>query len=400
MNSPTPSPGALAGVRVLDLSRVLAAPYCAQLLSDYGADVVKVEQPGGGDSTRQWGPPWMGDQSAYFAAANRNKRSITVNLKSERGRDVIRRLAARSDILLENFLPGTLDRLGLGYDALAAVNPGLIFCSVTGYGQTGPWRDRPGYDLVIQAQSGMMSITGPVDGPPVKAGVAVADLAAGLFAASAILAALHHRHATGRGQRIDVALFDAQLAWLANVGQNVLAGAPARRYGNAHASLAPYQVFDTADGQIAIGVGTDDQFRKLCDLAGCQELWADARFQTNPGRIAHREALIPQLQARLREFTTNQLDTLCEAVGVPAGAIMTPGEALAHPQAAARDMVVGISEPNRGDIPVLGPVAKMSGTPPSIRSAPPLLGEQTAAVLAELGYAPAEIEALRTEGAV
>ncbi len=400
MTNPSPTPGALAGIRVLDFSRVLAAPYCAQLLSDYGADVIKVEQPGGGDGTRQWGPPWMADQSAYFVSVNRNKRSLTLNLKTEGGHDVARRLAATADIALENFLPGTLDALGLGYPALSALNPRLIYCALTGYGQTGPWRDRPGYDSVVQAQGGLMSITGPADGAPSKVGVAIADLTAGLFAASAILAALNHRHASGRGQYIDVALFDAQLGWLANVGQNALAGSPPLRYGNAHASIVPYQTFDTADGQIVMAVGADGQYRKLCEIAGCPELWDDTRFQTNPGRVAHRAELIPRLQAYLKLRRTEEWDTLCAAAGIPAGAILDVPAALAHPQAQARGMVQTINDPRAGDIKVVGPVAKLSATPASVRGAPPRLGEHTDEVLAELGYTAAEIAQLRASGAV
>ena len=399
-HEPPPAPAALAGIRVLDLSRVLAAPYCSQLLADYGADVIKVEQPGLGDSTRQWGPPWMADQSAYFVSVNRNKRSITVDLKSAEGKDIIRRLARQADVAIENYLPGTLDELGLGYAALSALNPGLIWCALTGYGQTGPWRDRPGYDFVIQAQGGLMSITGPEGGPPSKAGVAIADIMAGMFATSAILAALHHRGATGRGQFIDVALFDAQLAWLANVGQNALAGAPARRFGNAHASIVPYQTFDTADGQIALAVGSDGQYRKLCAIAGCPELWEDARFQTNPGRVAHRTELIPRLQAYLLRRSTAEWDALCAAAGIPAGAIQDVGTALAHPQARARGMVQTVADPKAGELPVLGPVAKLSETPATIRRPPPRLGEHTDEVLAELGYTGADIARLRAAGAV
>ncbi|MBX7213495.1 MAG: CoA transferase [Thermoflexales bacterium] len=398
-SSPRPS-GALAGVRVLDLSRVLAGPFCTQVLSDYGAEIFKVEQPGSGDGTRQWGPPWMGDQSAYFTAVNRNKQSLTVNLKHPEGRAVIARLAGQCDVLIENFLPGAMDEMGLGYAALSAGHPGLIYCAVTGYGHTGPWRDRPGYDLAIQAQSGLMSITGPADGPPSKVGVAIADITAGLFGVSAILAALLHRERTGRGQFIDIALLDAQIGWLANVGQNALAGVTPQRYGNAHASLVPYEIFDTADGKFAVAVGADGQFRKLCDLLGATELKAEPRFATNPGRVTHRAELIPRLQVHLRRFTTTALDAACAAAGIPAGAIQDVPTALAHPQTQARGMTPTLVDAHSGPIRVIGPVAKMSATPPAVRSAPPRLGEHTELVLRAAGYSDDEIAALRAGGAL
>ena len=280
---------ALQGIRVLDLSRVLAAPYCTQLLGDYGAEIIKVEQPGSGDGTRQWGPPFVGEQSAYFLSVNRNKQSVTMDFKTEVGASLIKELAAHCDVLIENFLPGTLARVGLDYDTLRELHPGLIYCSVTGYGQTGPYKDRPGYDFVIQAQGGLMSITGEPGGEPMKVGVAIADITTGLFAANAILAALHHRQKTGRGQYIDVALLDSQVAWLANVAHNYLAGEVPVRYGNAHASIVPYQTFATSDSFIAIAVGSDAQYQRLCACAGCMALWDDERFRTNPGRVRHRD---------------------------------------------------------------------------------------------------------------
>jgi crotonobetainyl-CoA:carnitine CoA-transferase CaiB-like acyl-CoA transferase len=267
------------------------------ILGDYGADVIKVEEPLSGDGTRSWGPPWVADQSAYYLAANRNKRSLTVNLKTAEGTAIVKRLAAMSDILIENFKPGTAVRMGLGYDDLAAENPGLIYCSLTGYGQTGPYRDRPGYDFVIQAQGGVMSVTGPADGEPYKVGVAIADITTGLFAATAILAALHERTASGKGQALDVALLDTQVAWLANVAQNYLAtGVTPGRFGNAHPSIVPYETFPTCDGAIAVAIGTDDQYRKFCLQIERPDLCDDARFRTNAGRVAHRDELIPLLQ--------------------------------------------------------------------------------------------------------
>jgi crotonobetainyl-CoA:carnitine CoA-transferase CaiB-like acyl-CoA transferase len=272
----------LNDLTVLDFSRVLAGPYCAQLLGDYGASVIKVEQPGAGDGTRQWGPPWIGEQSAYFLSANRNKRSLTLNLKSTAGIEVAKNLIVQADVLIENFLPGTMDKLGLGYEAAKTINPRLIYCAITGYGQTGPYKDDAGYDFMIQAQGGLMAITGPAEGEPYKAGVALTDVITGLFAANAILTALHHRERSGEGQFIDVALFDAQVASLVNVAHNALAGAPSQRYGNAHANIVPYQAFATRDGHIALAVGTDSQFRKLCDLLQRDDLKRDSRFNTNP----------------------------------------------------------------------------------------------------------------------
>lgn len=387
--------GALAHIRVLDLSRVLAGPYCTMLLGDYGAEVIKVEQPGKGDSTRAWGPPWVGTQSAYFLTANRNKKSIAVDLKTAAGQDIIRRLATLSDVVVENFKPGTLTRFGLDYAALSKLNPRLVYCAITGYGQDGPYRDRAGYDFIIQAQGGIMSITGPRDGEPYKVGVAIADITTGLFAANAILAALHARAQTGQGQYIDVALLDSQIAWLANVAHNYLATAePPARYGNAHPNIVPYETFATADGQIAVGIGTDVQFARFCAAAGRPALAEDARFATNAARVANRETLIPLLQALFRSRpAANWLDLLND-LGIPAGPINSVSDALNDPQVRARGMVQTVDDPQQGPIDLLGPVAKLSGTPANVRSAPPLLGAHTVEVLRDvLELSPEEIEA-------
>lgn len=399
------SPAALRGIRVLDLSRVLAGPFCAMQLADLGADVIKVEQPGYGDATRHWGPPWIGEgegrQSAYFISVNRNKRSLTLNLKREEGRAIARRLAAQADVLVENFKVGTAARWGLDYETLRAANPGLIYCAISGYGQTGPDRERPGYDFIVQAEGGVMSITGPAEGPPYKVGVAVSDVVAGLYATTAVLAALRHRENTGEGQYIDVALFDAQLAWLANVASNhLVSGETPGRYGNAHPNIVPYQTFPTADGHLALGVGSDGQFRRLCAVLERPSLAEDRRFRTNPERVAHREALVAALAAAFRARPTAAWIAALRAADIPAAPINDVGQALSHPQTAAREMVTAVSHPQTGSIPLVNSPLNLSAAPPAIRRPPPLLGEQTTAVLAELGYDAAEIERLQEQGVV
>ena len=405
--------GPLDGVLVLDLSRVLAGPWATQMLGDLGAEVIKVERPGEGDDTRAWGPPFVtgadgapGD-AAYFLCANRNKRSLTVDLATPEGAALVRALAARADVLVENFKAGALAKYGLDPAALRQANPRLVYCSITGFGHTGPYAARAGYDAMIQAMGGLMSITGPADGAPsgepMKVGVAVADLFAGMYAASAVLAALLHARATGEGQHIDMALFDAQAAMLANQASNYfVSGVAPGRLGSGHPNLAPYQPYRTRDGALVIAVGNDGQFGALCRAIGEAALGEDERFVTNALRVKHRLALNDLLQGALARRTTADWITALEAAGVPCGPINSIDQVFAEPQAVARELVV---EQDRADLP--GPIRtvaspmRLSATPVSYRRAPPILGADTGAVLSEyLGLSQDEIAALQAKGVV
>ncbi len=391
----------LDGVRVVDLTRVLAGPYCTMMLADMGADVIKIEMPGRGDDSRAWGPPWAGTESAYYLSANRNKRSITLNFRTEGGRRVLLDLVRRADVFIENFIPGTLDRLGLGYNDLKQVNPGLVYCSVSGYGYDGPYATRPGYDFIAQAEGGIMSVTGEPEGPPMKVGVAIADITTGMFAAAAILAALRHRDRTGQGQRVEVSLLESVVGWLANVAMNYLvSGELPRRYGNAHPNVVPYQAFATTDGWVAIGVGNDAQFRRFCDVIGRPELADDPRFKTNSDRVINRDALIPILEAVFKTRTTDEWIEALTAAELPCGPINTLDRVFQHPQVLHRRMVEEIEHPTAGRIKLVGIPYKFSETPLAIRRHPPTLGEHTEEVLRELGYSEAEVAALRAEGAI
>lgn len=396
-----PASAALAGIRVVDLSRILSGPVATMVLADLGADVVKVENTKDGDDTRQWAPPYQGTEAAYFLAANRNKRGISVDLKSEQGREFVLRLTDRSDVVVENFRPGTADRLGLGYRALSARNPRLVYASVSGYGQTGPWAARPGYDAIAQAQSGMMSITGEAGGPPLRPGVATADIGAGMWATIGILAALHARDATGRGQHVDVSLLDGQLAWLTYVAGGWFAtGTSPGPLGSAHPTIVPYQALPTGDGHLMIAAGNDKLFQRLAAAIGVPELAHDPRFAGNPDRVRHRAELIPLLQAALSRRGSAEWAELLDAAGVPCAPIATVEEALTSPQATARDMVVEFDHPTAGRLRTVGSPLKLSHTPVGFRAAPPLLGQHTDEVLAEAGYSPEEIADLHATGAV
>ena len=393
-------PQALADLKVLDLSRVLAMPYCSMMLGDLGAEIIRVERPGVGDETRHWGPPWVGELSAYYLCTNRNKKGITVDLKKKEGQEIIRRLAERSDILLENFLPGDLAKMNLGYEDIKALNPKIIYASVTGYGQTGPYRDQPGFDFILQAQGGLMSIIGEEEGPPMKVGVAIVDITAGLFACSAILAALHYREKTGVGQHIDMALLDAQVAWLANQASNYLvSGKVPRRMGNAHPNIVPYETFAAKDGiYIALGVGNDNQWRKFCKLAGIEPLLDDPQYATNPKRVENRKKLVPLLQeVFLRKDSGEWLKLLSEAE-IPVGPINTIDRVFADPQVLARQMLVEMEHPKVGKFKVVGSPLKLSETPVEYRIPPPLLGEHTEEVLRKvLGYDKETVSRLKEE---
>ncbi|MGU7842765.1 CaiB/BaiF CoA transferase family protein [Burkholderia sp. AW33-5] len=405
--------GALSHIRVLDLTRVLAGPWCAQTLADFGADVIKVERPGAGDDTRHWGPPYLKDangddtaEAAYYLAANRNKRSVTVDIATPEGQQIVRELAAQSDVVLENYKVGQLKKYGLDYEALRAVKPDLVYCSVTGFGQTGPYAHRAGYDFIVQGIGGFMSITGERDsepgGGPQKAGVAIADLATGLYSTIAVLAALAHRDRTGEGQYIDMALLDVQVALLANMNTNFLAsGKPPVRWGNAHPNIVPYQTFQTRDGWIIVAVGNDGQFRKFVEAGGRPELADDERFATNPSRVRHRDTLVPILAEMVK--TRGKADWIgaLEAAGVPCGPINELDEVFDNEQVVARGMQVSLPHPCGADVKLVRNPIRMSATPPDARTAPPLLGAQTEDVLRDmLGYDEARIAALKAKQAI
>ena len=404
--------GALSHIRVLDLSRILAGPWAGQILADLGADVIKVERPGPGDDTRGWGPPWIKDDqghdtsvAAYYLCANRNKRSITVDITQPEGQDSVRRLAAQSDVVLENFMLGGLKQYGLDYDSLKAVNPRLVYCSITGFGQDGPYAPRAGYDFLIQGLGGLMSITGRPDGEPgagpMKVGVALTDILTGLYATNAVLAALAWREQSGEGQYIDMALLDVQVACLANQAMNYLAtGSNPRRMGNAHPSIVPYQDFTTADGHMILAIGNDGQFARFCEVAGRPELAADARFATNRARVENRAELIPLMNEITATRTTAEWIAQLEARAVPCGPINGLAEVFADPQVQARGLAVKMPHPEAGEVPLVASPIRLSKTPVEYRRAPPLVGEHTDEILADLGVDAAGIAGLRERGVV
>jgi crotonobetainyl-CoA:carnitine CoA-transferase CaiB-like acyl-CoA transferase len=384
----------LAGKRILDLSRVLAGPWCTMILGDLGAEVIKVENPKSGDDTRGWGPPYAAGESAYYLCANRNKKSVVIDLSCAEGQAAVKALAATSDVLVENYKLGGLDKYGLDYATLLAQFPDLIYCSISGYGRQSPRAAEPGYDYVIQAEGGLMAINGDVDRPPVRVGVAVADLFTGMFAAQAILAALIAKDRDGLGQHIDMALFDSQLAMLANVGSSCLVSdEEPKRFGNSHPSVVPYQTFETADGQIVIAVGNDHQFGILCrDLLGRADLASDARFATNAARVQHRGELIPLLEPLIAAHLSEWWIAALKKAKVPCGEVRPMKEALSAAETLARGMVQSVSHPLAGTVPLIGSPLKLGGTPVVDPKAPPLLGEHSEAILGGLlGYDAAMI---------
>jgi formyl-CoA transferase/CoA:oxalate CoA-transferase len=388
-------------VRVLDLSRILSGPFATMVFADLGADVIKLENPETGDDTRQWAPPYQGDQSAYFLAVNRNKRGIAVDLKTEPGRAIALRLAERADVVVENFRPGTAARLGLGYDALSALNPRLIYASISGFGQTGPYASQPGYDAIAQALGGLMSVTGEARGEPVRMGNSAADIGAAMWAAIGILAALHAREASGHGDWIDISLLDGQIAWLTYLAGGYFAsGDVPQRYGSAHPTIVPYQALRTADGHLMVAVGNDTLWQRFAPLIGLPELVDDPRFATNPDRVVNRAALIPLVEAALATRGSAEWTEELARVGIPAGAINTIDKALVHPQVQARDMVQSIEHPTAGTLRMTASPIKLNSYRSTPRRPPPLLGEHTDEVLGELGYSADDISALHRDDVV
>lgn len=395
--------GPLDGIRVLDLSRILTGPLCSMLLGDLGAEVIKIEIPKTGDDTRQWGPPFIHGESAYFLCINRNKKSVTLDLSKAEGREIIYNLAEKSDVLLENFRPGVTERLKLDYPILAKKNPRLIYCSITSYGYSGEYRDRPGYDLILQAMGGLMGITGESQRPPVRVGVALSDIGAGMYAATAILAALAARGRTGRGQWIDVSLLDCTVSWMTYMAANFFAtGEIPERMGSAHPTIVPYQCFEASDGQfIALAVGNDKLFQTFCRAIHRDELAIDERFSTNPDRVKNRNQLVPILEQLFKQKTRDEwLSTLTEA-GVPAGPVYSLAEVFSNPQVLHRKMLVRIQHPTAGEISQIGIPMVFSDTIPEIRSPPPILGEHVEDVLGKLlGYDGKRIAKLKNEGVI
>ncbi len=394
-------PAPLEDLLVVDLTRALAGPYCSLMLGDLGARVIKIETPDGGDDTRAWGPPFVNGESAYFLGINRNKESMTLNLKHADGQEILRRLLRRADVLVENFRAGIMDQFGFGYQAVHALNPRLVYASISGFGQDGPYRDRTAYDLILQGMGGLMGITGEEGGPPVKVGVAVTDIAAGMFAAYGVLAALRVRDRTGVGQQVDVSMLDSQVAWMTfQAGYYFATGENPKRLGSAHPSVVPYQAFRTKDGYVNVAVGSEGIWSRFVVAIGAPQLGDDPRFKTNPDRVTHRTALIAVLEPVLAVRTTREWAETFEGSGVPAGPIYLLSDLFNDPQVRHRQMVVDVDHPRAGRIKQTGVPMKFSETPGRIASPPPLLGQHTEDILRELGFDATETASLRSRGAV
>lgn len=394
--------GPLEGITVLDFTRVLSGPYCTMQLGDMGARVIKIEQPERGDDTRAWGPPFIGGESAYFLSINRNKESLTLDLKHSGARGVLDALLSKADVLVENFRPGTMERLSLGYEGLSARYPRLVYCSISGFGQTGPRREEAGYDAVMQGEGGLMSITGAADGPPYRLGVAISDIVSGMFAVQGIALALFARERTGKGQRVDIGMLEATAALLTyQAGIYFATGTTPGRMGNRHPTIVPYETFQAADGEFVIAVGNDDQWRRLCAVLGAEDLEADGRFASNRGRVSHYETLRPLLADRLRARRRDEWVAALKAAGVPCGSVREVGEVLRDPQLQARDMIQTLEHAAAGAVTMLGVPIKLSQTAGAVRTPPPALGQHTDDILrSDLGLKDEEIAALRRDKVV
>jgi formyl-CoA transferase/CoA:oxalate CoA-transferase len=389
-------PGSLTGVTVIDFTRVLSGPYCTMVLADHGARVIKLEHPVRGDDTRHWGPPFLGDESAYFLSINRNKESVTLDFKQEDGKRILEKLLDGADVVVENFRPGTLDVVGFGARDVLARHPRIVYCSISGYGQTGPRREEPGYDAVMQAEGGLMSITGEADGPPLRLGVAITDIVSGLFAAQGVMSALIAREKTGRGQQVDIGMLDATAALLTYQAGNYFAtGQVPARMGNRHPTIVPYESFHASDGDFVIAGGNDEIWRRLCNAIGRPELADDPRYRTNAGRSNRYAEVKIELERALKSRTREEWVRVLTDAGVPCGSVREISEVLGDPQITARDMVCETEHRTIGKARVINSPVKMSDTPPSVRTAPPTLGQHTGAVLAELGYDDRQIEQLK-----